>query len=588
MKSQFIIMMKQYYLLALLPILIFGNIQAQEVLPHYSTAEEKAEMKDYLESLTSSVSMLTPNPPPAPVRTMAEWEEIQAIMISWQSWVDDILGEIVRHSQEECEVIIFASNVNVVNGYLAANGIPTDNVTVLPEDYNSIWIRDYGPWSVYHNDVDSLMIVDWIYNRPRPDDDAIPTAAAEYFDLPIYEAIQAPNDWVHTGGNNLRDGLGTNFSSNLVFEENPGKTEAEIDEIAAQFLGVDRYIKFETLPYDAIHHLDMHMRFIDEETVIVGEYPEGVADGPQIEENLEYLLSEVPTAFGNQYNVIRMPMPPHNGDYPDEGGDYRTFTNSIFVNKTLLVPVYEEQYDTTALRIYEEALPGYNVVGIDCNGIIPAFGALHCITKLVGVNEPLWIAHARLRDTEETEEDYPAMAMIKHRSGIAEATLNYRLEGEMGYNAVPMSLVNAEEDMWAANIPAQTPGSLVEYYIHAVANNGKEQLRPMVAPEGFFRFRVLGTPPTGTKDIELSGLDFSLFPNPAVDYVDVDFKAEESTEVVVWLSNALGQEVQLMTQAVPAGESSVRIPVNKLSRGTYEVTIQQGIGRSSKKLLIAR
>jgi hypothetical protein len=91
---------------------------------------------------------------------------------------------------------------------------------------------------------------------------------------------------VHTGGNNLQNGTGILFSSNLVLDENPGKTEAEIDTIAKTFLGINQYVKFPTLPFDGIHHLDMHMRVIDEETIVIGEYPEGVSDGPQIEANI--------------------------------------------------------------------------------------------------------------------------------------------------------------------------------------------------------------------------------------------------------------------------------------------------------------
>ena len=565
--------------------LLFGQ---EKGLPHYPTPEEEAAFKNYLDSITSSLSLLVPNPPPAPVRTMAEWEEVQAILISWVPGYAEILGEIVRHSVNECKVVIFTYNVNVTSGYLVANNIPMDNVILIDEDYDTIWIRDYGPWSVYHNDVDSLMIVDWIYNRPRPDDDLIPTAAANYFDLPIYEAIQAPNNWVHTGGNNLRDGMGTVFSSDLVFDENPGKTEAEIDEIANLFLGADRYIKFEKLPYDLIHHLDMHMRFIDEETVIIGEYPTGVADGPQIEENIDYLVNNVPTAFGNQFEVIRVQMPPDfSDDYPPFG-DYRTYTNSIFVNKTILVPIYEEQYDTTALRIYQESLPGYNVVGIDCNDIIPAYGALHCITKLVGVNDPLWIAHSRLRDTDYDADGYPAMAIIKHRSGIESAVLHYKAKGDEFYQFVQMELTDQEEDIWTATIPGDFPGgTVVEYYIEARSNSGKEQVRPMVAPEGYFDFLI--QPVVGVANQNrIEGLDFSIFPNPATDFININFDAQINTEVQILLANALGQEATLMTQRLQPGQSQLSIPVGNLSRGTYEVTIQQGTLRSTKKLLIAK
>ena len=441
---------------------------------------------------TVNTSVVNTTPPPPPVRLMAEWEEAQALLVSWRNQHAALLREIVRHGSAECKVIIFADNPAAVTNYLIGGDVSLENVEILSPDYDSIWIRDYGPWTIYHNDVDSLMIADYIYNRPwRPDDDQIPAFIADHLGLPIYEASEAPYDWVHSGGNNLRDGMGTIFSSDLILDENPFKTEAEIDQIANLFFGVDRYVKLPALPFDVIHHLDMHMRFIDEETIIIGEYPEGVSDGPQIEENIEYLLNEVPTPFGNTYRIIRTPMPPDdNGRYPDENGDYRTYTNSLFVNGTVLVPIYEEQYDTTALRIYEESLPGYNIVGIDCNGIIPSLGAIHCITKLVGANDPLWIAHARLRDQESTEVAYPVSAIIKHKSGIASAHLHYRVAGASAYESVEMELSDTSASVWTSSIPPFAENTVVEYYIGAEANSRKTQVRPIVAPEGYFRFKV--------------------------------------------------------------------------------------------------
>ncbi len=445
-----------------------------------------------LPATSTRAQEVSTDPPPAPVRLMAEWEESQALLVSWRNQHAILLREIVRHGSAECKVIIFADNPSAVSNYLSSGNVSLENVEILSPEYDSIWIRDYGPWTIYHNDVDSLMIADYIYNRPwRPNDDKIPAFIAQYLGLPIYEAIEPPYDWVHSGGNNLRDGMGTIFSSDLILEENPFKTEAEIDQIANLFFGADRYVKLPALPYDVIHHLDMHMRFIDEETIIIGEYPDGVSDGPQIEANIEYLLNEVPTPFGNPYRIIRIPMPPDaQGRYPDQNGDYRTYTNSLFVNGTVLVPTYDEQYDTTALRIYEEALPGYNIVGIDCNGIIPSLGAIHCITKLVGVNDPLWIAHARLRDQESTEDAYPLSAIIKHKSGIAEATLHYRTADEADYTTVNMVLSDTSESVWTSSIPPFPENTVVEYYLAAEANSGKSQVRPIVAPEGYFRFKV--------------------------------------------------------------------------------------------------
>ncbi|HJW28548.1 MAG TPA: agmatine deiminase family protein, partial [Saprospiraceae bacterium] len=335
-----------------------------------------------------------------------------------------ILKEIVRNAVKECKVMIVTTDSANVAGQLTSAEISLDSVQFINTPFNTIWVCDYGPTCVYKNDVDSLYLIDWTYNRPRPQDDEVPAGIADFLHLPIYEATSAPYDWVHTGGNNLQNGLGTLFSSNLVLNENPEKTEAEIDTIAKKFLGINQYIKFPTLPYDGIHHLDMHMRLIDEETIMFGQYPDGVSDGPQIESNIQYLENNFTTSFGHRFNIVRLPMPPdQNGRYPNNGGNYRTYTNAVFINKTLLVPTYQEKYDTTALRIYRENLPGYNVVGINCNSIIGQLGALHCITKLIGDDDPLLIAHARLRDVEDTVAYYPVTAYIRHRDGIKDAEL---------------------------------------------------------------------------------------------------------------------------------------------------------------------
>lgn len=96
----------------------------------------------------------------------------------------------------------------------------TTNITFVQDEFNSVWVRDYGPNTIYLNEVESLAFVDWIYNRPRPKDDVIPEAIAETLGLDIYCTTQLPTDLVHTGGNYMSDGMGTAFSSNLVLDEN--------------------------------------------------------------------------------------------------------------------------------------------------------------------------------------------------------------------------------------------------------------------------------------------------------------------------------------------------------------------------------
>ena len=579
-------------------IIIFGHVSNAQNLPIGLAPDEIADIPAYAQSRHLVSSGIT-TPPNFPVRSMAEWEEIQALVITWTQY-QATLKEIVRYAQEECTVIIVCSDSNQVKSYLSSNGITVNNVEFIEDDYDSVWMRDYGANTVYQNEVDSLILVDWIYNRPRPDDDILPERLASHIGAPIYTTTVAPYDLVHTGGNYMSDGFGTGFSSKLVIEENgvggqfnqTPKSESEINAIMDEFMGIDRYVLMDVLPYDGIHHIDMHMKLLDEETLLIGEYPTGQADGPQIEANLQYVLSNYNSMFGTPYKIARIEMPPDgNGNYPDQGpnwnpGDYRTFTNSVIVNKTVLVPTYDEQYDTTALRIYRDNMPGYRVVGIDCNNIIQASGAIHCITKAVGVEDPLLISHQEISDITVPISDYEINAFVKHRTGLSNVKLYYTADTSIGYQDVMMILSDSINSTWTGFIPNQTAGSTIYYYIDATANSGKNQVRPMTAPGGFWKFKVLVN--AGTVSLDYSSINMEpVFPNPASAITCIPISSSEKVEISLRLLDVLGREVQsVFTGSVPVGRSNYFFHAYQLLPGTYILEMRSDNGIETQKIMI--
>lgn len=539
--------MTKFLQMVLVFLLMLLRVHAQEtVLPHYMTEEEKALYQTYQPPLLLQGHT---DPPPVPVRAMAEWEELQGVMITWTSF-QSILSQIVDHAQEEGLVYIVCSDSNSVKSYLAGQNIPLTNVVFLRTSFNSIWIRDYGPWTAYAENTDSLFIIDWIYNRPRPLDDVIPLFFANYINAPIYQTTVPPNDLVHSGGNLMVDGHGSAFSSKLILQENPGKTEAEIDTIMKKYLGIERYIKMENLPYDGIHHIDMHMKLLDEETLLVGEYPPGVADGPQIEANLQYILNNFQTCYGRPYKVVRIPMPPdQSGHYPNSGGDYRTYTNSMIINKTVIIPTYEYQYDTTAFRIYREAMPGYNIVGINSNSIIPLLGAIHCIVKEVGVTDPVFISHAPLENMSSTLTEYPIQAHIKTSSGVANAEVYWTTDTTQEFTALPMTA--AANDTFECAIPAQPQGSEIFYYLSVQSNSGKTITKPLTAPAGSYQFKVesitaiAGDRPAVSNRFILH----QSYPNPFNPTTTIAYQVPRQSEVRIEIYNSLGQKVRTLLNA---------------------------------------
>lgn len=568
------------------------SLHAQD-LPNYYSPQELEMLPSLMHyPLNNSRGANSITVPPAiPVRNAAEWEEMQGYLITWTSY-PSMLREIVRYGKQECRMYIVTSNQQNVITDLQNNGIDTTNITFLNLPFNSVWSRDYGHNNVYYNKVDSLAFVDWIYNRiTRKSDDTIPRGLAKHMGITLYETNQAPYGFVGTGGNWMNDGMGTAFSSKLIIDENKtaagfgvNHTEAEIDSIVKLFMGINRYIKMDKLPYDGIHHIDMHMKLLDEETILVGEYPQGISDGPQIEANLQYVLNNFKTAYGTDWRVFRVPMPDDVGKWPSNGGDYLTYTNASYINKTIIVPIYNETEDTTALRIWREACPGYKVVGINSNPSIPASGALHCITHEIGAADPLLINHMRLRDTYNTQTPYMVTATAFHRSGIDSVTLYFTTDTNSAYQSIPMFDVFG--DHYEAYIPAQPAGTEVFYYIHAKAVSGKKQVRPITAPEGFYNFKVLGT--TAQSEILNSKAEIpDPFPNPSKGITCLPVNTEITQNITIHLFNTLGEKVETVFEGeAKPGDNKYFIYTQNFSSGVYFIHYHIGENETVKRLIV--
>jgi agmatine/peptidylarginine deiminase len=557
--------------------------QESEVLPKGLTKAEKGILSEY-----KFVNSVISDPPSGPVRAAAEWEEVEYLVITWVPSFQNILRQIVEVGINECKVIITTQNESSVASYLTSHGVDLTNVIFMDEPYNSIWIRDYGGNTIYSDDVGEKAFTDWIYNRPRPFDDIMPSAHANMLDFPIYVTDTGTNDLVNTGGNYMSDGLGNAFASKLVLDENAlgnpygvsPKTEPEIDDIMNVYMGIENYIKMETLQYDLIHHIDMHMKLLDEETLLVSRYPEGVADGPQIEDNIDYILSNFNSAFGTPYEVVWIDAPPSSGgNYPDTGGYYRTFSNSVFVNGSVIVPTYRPEVDEPALDQYQDLLPGYNIVGIDVDNpgenLIALYGAIHCIVHTIGVDEPLWIVHQPINEAI-TGSTVSVNAMIKHITEVNNASVFWRVEGNTNFNEVPMSYISDND--WTANLSIPATPENIEYYIEAEANSGKMLTRPIVAPEGYWTINV---ETLSLEDWAINNIS-EPYPNPTKDQVSFYLNQIEGP-IRLSIYSILG--MHLSTHTIEHGDGKITLDLQDNWNGTLFVVFEGPFGRINKKVI---
>lgn len=592
--------------------------QQREVLPKGFSEKEKIELSKGIRQKNTIITTA----PSGPVRTAAEWEEVEYLVISWDNNFNDILSEIVKAGVEECKVVIAYYGVTETtiknklrsSPYSMTNTEINDNVVFLSAPTNSIWIRDFAGNTIYTDDVGELGLADWRYNRNRNYDDTVPTAHGIQLNIPVYVT-----NMVNTGGNFMSDGMGNGFASELVISENNvtpyfhyglypevTRNEAEIDAIMQDYMGISSYYKMPILPYDGIHHIDMHMKLLDEETILVSKYPDGVADGPQIEANINQLLNDKVSAFGTPYKIEWINCPSDKyGYYPSQydnshgrWGSYATYSNSIIINKSILLPNYTVGDNAAAIARYEELMPGYKIVGIDVEtteDLIRLSGAIHCITHTIGVEKPLLIVHQPVEEVGAGSA-YNITAMIKHIDNIKEAIVKWRIAGSEGVGSTvfPNEVAMTKEvasDNWTANMPVVASNSDIEYFIEATSNGTVEKTltRPLTAvktdpsdaaePIGFYTVISNSTLSINKWDENIISLPY---PNPAHDKVNFNLRLKVN-EVNVSVFNNLGQK--LFDEIIKRENGDFELKLNNEWSGVLLVVFEGDFGRFSKKII---
>lgn len=436
-------------------------------MPHWMTPEELTRLDEIGRDFVPTA------PPPGPVRNVAEFEHMEGVLVRYPLGIST---SIIREMAEDVVVTTIVTGVsqeNTVRNLYASAGVNLDHCNFLYHATDSYWTRDYGPWYITNGD-GQFSIVDFPYNRPRPNDDDIPVALATWLGIPWY-GMQI----THTGGNYMTDGYGISASTTLVWVENPSLTHQQIADRMQSYLGVTTYHVIEDPNDTYIDHIDCWGKFLDVDKVLIRSVPTSHPQYDEIEAVVDYFEAQT-SAYGTPYEIYRVYTPSN-----------QPYTNSLILNNKVLVPVTGSSWDDDALATYQAAMPGYEVLGF--TGSWESTDALHCRAMGLADRGMLYIHHLPIVGTVRVGGRYQVEASIKAYSGqtvIADSVaVFYRVDGG-AYTRIPMT--NTGGTTWAATIPSQTPGAQVGYYIHAADMSGRRANHPYIGPPDPHVFLVGG------------------------------------------------------------------------------------------------
>ncbi|HHH80151.1 MAG TPA: hypothetical protein ENL13_04545 [Thermoplasmatales archaeon] len=415
--------------------------------------------------------------PPMPIRQPAEFEPMEGVLIRYPFGISyDIIAEMAE-DVNIVTIVADTSEQQYVESQYQNHGVNLDYCSFLIAPSNTYWTRDYGPWFIFDGNNEQA-VIDFTYNRPRPDDNAIPSAYAADQGLSLYTM-----PLVHTGGNYMTDGQGVAVSTDLVWSENPDYTSEEIDQIVYDYLGITTYHVVPDALGEYIKHIDCWAKLLAPDEIMIIKTSPTHPHYNDIEAAVNYFSNQI-SCYGTPYRIKRV--------YVDTGEPY---INSLILNDKVFVPITGSEWDDEALEAYEDAMPGYEVLGF--TGSWLSTDALHCRVKGIPDRYMLYIEHTPLHGEQKNGENgFEIQANITPYSGtnlIMESTRVYYKVENNPWQSVQMQPIG--DNRYHAFIPAQPDGVTVYYYIHAEDYSGRSENHPYIGAPGAHSFTVYNPGP---------------------------------------------------------------------------------------------
>jgi len=564
--------MKKILLLIALILQYFIGSAQQSTAPY--AFQSRYHMLDSIELSAQKISgkaFTSTAPPTGTIRAIAEWEQAQAVLISYPGNFGipyALIKEMALNKKVITLVTSSSQQTTVTNNY-TTQGINLANCEFKVTTVDSYWSRDYGPWFIMNNN-STIGIVDFPYNRTsRPNDDNVPVVMASYLSEPLYGM-----NVMSTGGNYMVDGYGAAAMTNLVLDENASLTEPQVDTLFKQYMGVTNcYVTTDPLG-QYIKHIDCWGKFLDVDKILVASVPTNNAQYNAYEAMAVYWQNKV-SSYGDNYQVYRTYEP-----------NSEPYSNSFIFNNKVFVPIMGDAYDAAALAVYQQAMPGYQVFGMTGLSSAAWVGtdALHCRTHEIADKGMLYIQHYPLLGVKPLQTNYTVNANVYALSTSPLIADSMWVRYRVNHGAWQQTLMtNPSGNAWTTNIPATAPaaGDTIEYYLHASDQSPRSTMHPLIGAPDPHKFWLVDV----TSIQENKTPEALIFPNPAVDYIFVQPQGDVSGKISVKISNSIGQQVMNLSY-VSTGNNLLHIDISKLPCGAYFVSVISNRGVTTKKILI--
>lgn len=525
-------------------------------------------------------------------RMVAEWEPAYGTLIRWPL---GITGDLVVELARNDSVYVLVENPGQqaqATSVLTSYGVSMNHVRFVTANTYSHWTRDWGPHYVFDENGNAAIAdpmfdgYPWVpgcngetgqtlpgNTRGYEEDDAVNQALAGEFGLPL---IDFPA--YLTGGNIMTDGHGLAYSTQQMLDESaPFCNEVCFRNQAGELLGISDYSLTLNPEVYGIQHIDCYAKLLDEERVLVKRLPAGHPEYQCVEQLANFFRGKI-NCYGRNYEVHRIYCPVITGD------EVPAYTNSLILNKKVLVPLFGIDEDEQALQTYRDLMPGYEVTGF--GGSWYYYDALHCRT--MGIFDPamlmIWHKPPRL-----------AAAGLPHalitrvtdysRAGLVSDSLflYWKEEGLSPWHNTPL-ISMPETDSLYALVPGFPDGTKIRYYFSVADSSGRHETLPRTAPAAGYSLEFSDLITGGDEVPAIHSVVVS--PLPFSDLLNVSFVGQGREPISIQLLDGAGSVVrQSLCGASELEKGRVEWNTSGLAAGCYVLTMSAGGKVFSKKLI---
>ncbi len=335
----------------------------------------------------------------------AEWEQQEGILLCFPHTGSDWPGKykaiqwafveyIKKITAAETVFLVVASNElkQKVSTMLHTAHVNLKQVSFIIHKTNRSWMRDSGPIIVKSGKARKALNFNfngWAKYTNYKLDKHIPEQVAKHLNIPLEQAKYKGKPIVLEGGAIDVNGKGTLITSEEcllhpnIQVRNHGFTKADYETIFKTYLGVTNVIWLDKgIEGDDTHgHIDDLARFVNPDTIItVVESNPNDANYKPLQDNLKRLKQAV-LENGKPPKIVTLPMP----ERIDFDGIRlpASYANFLILNKTVLVPTFNDAKDREALNTIALCFPDRKIIGISAIDFIWGFGTLHCLSQQI-------------------------------------------------------------------------------------------------------------------------------------------------------------------------------------------------------------